>query len=295
MTLTIEEVVSGEAARTVFHRVVVGVDGSPQSREAARQAAVFAGSHGTVALVAAWMPPPAVIASPVGHAPVDLDEDAERRAAENALARVRFDLPGPAPVTAKMARGIAWDVLIREAVAIDASLIAVGSHGHSRIRGLVAGSTATEILHNAPCSVLVARSASSRFPTRIVVGVDGSAQSAAAYRVAQELAERFDAELRPVLGADGKGVDRLAVVALLGHRFETSPGAQVDALVAAAGEADLLVVGSRGLHGVKALGSVSERVAHRARCSTLVVRPTPTTRGAAAARAAALASVSPSR
>jgi nucleotide-binding universal stress UspA family protein len=31
-------------------------------------------------------------------------------------------------------------------------------------------------------------------------------------------------------------------------------------------------VGSRGLHGVRALGSVSERVAHDARCSVLVIR-----------------------
>jgi nucleotide-binding universal stress UspA family protein len=35
---------------------------------------------------------------------------------------------------------------------------------------------------------------------------------------------------------------------------------------------DLLVVGSRGLQGLRSLGSVSERVAHEARCSVLVVR-----------------------
>ena len=44
----------------------------------------------------------------------------------------------------------------------------------------------------------------------------------------------------------------------------------VDALVSAG--ADLVVVGSRGLHGMKSLGSVSERVAHKADCSVLVVR-----------------------
>ena len=38
-------------------------------------------------------------------------------------------------------------------------------------------------------------------------------------------------------------------------------------------EAGLVVVGSRGLGGVKALGSVSERVAHLAPCSVLVARP----------------------
>jgi nucleotide-binding universal stress UspA family protein len=34
---------------------------------------------------------------------------------------------------------------------------------------------------------------------------------------------------------------------------------------------DLVVVGSRGVHGLRALGSVSERVAHQAHCTALVV------------------------
>ena len=46
----------------------------------------------------------------------------------------------------------------------------------------------------------------------------------------------------------------------------------VRALVDAGANADIVVVGSRGLHGLKALGSVSERVAHQAPCSVLVVR-----------------------
>ena len=37
----------------------------------------------------------------------------------------------------------------------------------------------------------------------------------------------------------------------------------------------LVVVGSRGLSGVRALGSVSERVATTANCSVLVARPLP--------------------
>ena len=45
-----------------------------------------------------------------------------------------------------------------------------------------------------------------------------------------------------------------------------------DVLVDESHRADLLVVGNRGLHGVRALGSVSERVAHKAPCSVLVVR-----------------------
>jgi nucleotide-binding universal stress UspA family protein len=56
--------------------------------------------------------------------------------------------------------------------------------------------------------------------------------------------------------------------------LEEEPGRAVDVLAAASESADLVVVGSRGLHGLKALGSVSERVAHQARSSVLVVRPT---------------------
>ena len=46
----------------------------------------------------------------------------------------------------------------------------------------------------------------------------------------------------------------------------------LDVLLEAAREVDLLVVGSRGLRGLRALGSVSERVAHQAPCSVLVLR-----------------------
>jgi nucleotide-binding universal stress UspA family protein len=62
------------------------------------------------------------------------------------------------------------------------------------------------------------------------------------------------------------------VAKIVDHEYEDLPDKPVQALVSAAADADLVVVGSRGLHGLKALGSVSERVAHRAHCSTLVVR-----------------------
>ena len=68
----------------------------------------------------------------------------------------------------------------------------------------------------------------------------------------------------------GKHVDRVLIRERSGA--EVVGQHPVVALVEAARDADLLVVGSRGLHGLKALGSVSERVAHDAACSVLVVR-----------------------
>jgi len=45
----------------------------------------------------------------------------------------------------------------------------------------------------------------------------------------------------------------------------------VRALVERSRNADLVVVGARGVHGIRAIGSVSERVAHQADCTALVV------------------------
>jgi nucleotide-binding universal stress UspA family protein len=102
--------------------------------------------------------------------------------------------------------------------------------------------------------------------------VDGSAESAAAFAVASALATRAGAQLWPVVAHAGGEVDEAAVDAIVGGYREELQDEAVPALLAAAADADLLVVGSRGLRGLRALGSVSEQVAHRARCSVLVVR-----------------------
>jgi nucleotide-binding universal stress UspA family protein len=133
------------------------------------------------------------------------------------------------------------------------TLLALGSHGRTRAAEIMLGGTAGELLHAAPCSILVARKTEDpeHFPRSIVVGVDGSAGAAAALGVAQDLATRFGSALRIV------------------EEVEAHPEA---ALVDASRDADLLLVGSRGLRGLRSLGSVSERVAHQARSSVLVVR-----------------------
>jgi nucleotide-binding universal stress UspA family protein len=138
----------------------------------------------------------------------------------------------------------------------------------------------------------------------IVVGTDGSETAARAVREAIELAQRLGAMLhvvsayRPVSGVRAAGPDPERAGAA------ASPTVEVDAMLArAAGEAhaagvkaeyyarksdpaeaildvadeqqaDLIVVGNRGMHGTRRylLGSVPDKVSHHAECSVLIVR-----------------------
>jgi nucleotide-binding universal stress UspA family protein len=110
-----------------------------------------------------------------------------------------------------------------------------------------------------------------QFPQSIVVGIDGSPESALAAAVAFSLGERFGAQVWPVASTSGKEID-LDAVRAIATGVVLDKRRPVDVLVTASRDSNLLVVGSRGLHGLAALGSVSERVAHRAACSVLVVR-----------------------
>lgn len=233
--------------RQIFRRILVGIDGSPESLEAARQAAVLATAP--VKLVSVYDQTIPLAGAGFAAGPVPYDENEDRRRAERALEDAQAEVHWPG-VTTKVLKGRAWEQLHYEAAAHSSSLVALGSHEIGRAKGIVIGSTATELVHKAPCAVLLARRPLRDFPSSIVVGVDDSFQAATAGAIAADLAERFGATL---------------------ERFENvSP--PVTTLVDASMEADLLVVGSRRVQGVKALGSVSERVAHEARCSVLIVR-----------------------
>jgi len=273
MTTAITETAAtpGVAPTRIFSRVLVGVDGSPEGFEAARQAARLHDITGELALLSAWILP--MPADSAGMAiPYASDSASSRLRAETAVASAKEQVSAIAAAKTMVTEGCGWDSLLEEGRRRRSTLIAVGSHGLGRALGVLFGSTATELVHKAPCSVLVARLAGEEFPRTIVVGVDGSPESATAYAAARTLAKRFGAKLWPVVAHGGKEIDRRKVAEIVDQRYEELQDEPVTALVAAAAEADLVVVGSRGVHGLKSLGSVSERVAHRARCSTLIVR-----------------------
>jgi nucleotide-binding universal stress UspA family protein len=115
-----------------------------------------------------------------------------------------------------------------------------------------------------------------RFPRTVMVAADGSAESAKAVCTAVEIARRLGAELEAVVATGGDGVDVGSVRSALDDLGGTDVPLRedgrspVEALTSLA--PDLMVIGSRSLQGLRSLGSVSERVAHDAECSVLVIR-----------------------
>jgi nucleotide-binding universal stress UspA family protein len=251
----------------VFRRVIAGVDGSEAGLEACRQAARLLAPEGELELCSAVYLVEAYLAA-WSASQIKKELQREKGAALEEAAR----LVGR-PVATWLVSRPPQEALLDEVRRTRAGLLVVGSHNRSRLSEILIGGVAGEMLHDAPCSVLVARppGTGDLFPLKIAVGIDGSARSDGALAVAQHLARRFDADVRTLTATRGKGVD-LARAHLRTPFVETVDAAPVDALVAAARGADLVIVGSRGLHGLAVLGSVSERVAHQAPCSVLVVR-----------------------
>jgi nucleotide-binding universal stress UspA family protein len=257
-----------ETEASVFNRVIVGVDGTAPGFEACRQAARLADPAAPIEAVAVVHLTDATLAAFEAPRFVEqLEQEAQAALAE--AARILGER-----AHTHFVNGYIAPSLLREIERKAATVIVVGSHGHSRASEILIGGVAGDLVHRAPCSVLIARPAgdATAFPGEIVVGMDGSEIADAAFAAATQLATRFNCPLRVVTALRGKNVD-LEHVRLRAPAVEEVDEHPVAALVSASKAGGLVVVGSRGLHGVRSLGSVSERVAHQAACSVLVVRP----------------------
>lgn len=269
-----------------FARVVCGVDGTREGFEAARQAARLTSAEGRLRLVAVvelfaalsgrWGAEPARWRSELA-----LDRSAEELVAElgerarESLAEAGAQLRLPADIATSVVEGAAHEGLLEAAREHEATLIAIGTHGGGRLAGAALAETTAMVVHEARASVLIARPSfdPERFPATIVVGIDGSTHSQAALDVAVSLRRRAEGRLIVVVAEPAPPTTLLALDDLgVPHELVTLTRRPVDALVTAARTADLLVIGSRGLHGRRALGSVSERAAFGAASSVLVVR-----------------------
>ncbi len=186
----------------IFDRVVVGVDGTEFGFEALRQTLALASPATDVVAVTALDTSIATHAGfNMSRVSAQLDDEAEKACAAAALM-----MTDRRNGRATIARGDAKTVLRIACAEHDATLLALGGRGSSRFLGIMAGETATTLLHDAAQSILLARrqGGGARWePARIVVGVDGSGFSLAALAVADDLAARLGSAVRVESATDG--------------------------------------------------------------------------------------------
>lgn len=133
--------------------VIVGVDGSPPSIEALRQAVKLAIRVGArVEALTCWTQP-TVYESPYGVDYFDYEKSAQKvldQAVEDA-----FGIDWPENLSTRLARGSARENLIEESK--HAMMLVLGRRGIGGFRGLLMGSVSSACTAHAHCPVLVVR------------------------------------------------------------------------------------------------------------------------------------------
>jgi nucleotide-binding universal stress UspA family protein len=252
---------TGEAG--IFDHVLVGIDETPESLVAAAQARVLRAPGGRLELLAVAE---TYLAAHAGAAAPTADDDLQA-GTQLELDRARELVDAD---DSRLLHGRLVDVLCGECSRNGATLVAVGVRPHGRLGTLVFGGHDIEILHDAPCSVLVARPGWGPAPPERIVVVAGTTPEAnAAEAVARSVAARLDCELVPLVAL----AEQPDLELLRAERDEAvlHPGTTRDAVRDTAGPGDLVVVGRSWRTG-KGRGDAAERIVYASRSSVLVVR-----------------------
>ncbi|GGP06139.1 universal stress protein [Nonomuraea glycinis] len=270
--------------------VVVGVDGS-KAAAGALDWAVDDAARRRLALRVVVVRQPWVAEHP--HSGVHESHTEQcQRLLEAAADQARARAPGLGTTTA-MVTGAVVERLRTESETADT--VVIGSRGLGGFTGLVLGSAGLGLAGHTRCPLVIVRGPVHVNHGEVVVGFDGSSDTDAAVAYALEQAGARGARLHAVYGRPyprtaphpaGYGPlppedldleerllpwrERYPEVEVAGSVVRGHPA---PALADASRDADLLVLGSRGLGGLAAavLGSVSHAVLHRAHCPVAVV------------------------
>lgn len=140
-----------------MNSIVVGVDGSEESRRALRWALEEARLwQATLHVVHAWRMPYAPASAgyvPLPEAPL---YDAAKKGAQLVLtAEILAIDAGDVPVESVLVEGSPTHALLE--AGSDADLLVVGSRGHGGFVELMLGSTGQQVAHHATCPVVIVR------------------------------------------------------------------------------------------------------------------------------------------
>jgi len=146
---------TGNEGTTGTMTVVVGVDGSEGSRRALRWAATEAAARNdALELVHVWERPQAY--APLGLGAYPIDPEPIEEAAKDFLGRLVAEARELAPgieVRGQLVEGAPASALLEAARTAD--LLVVGSRGHGGFTALLLGSVSQQVVHHAPCPVVI--------------------------------------------------------------------------------------------------------------------------------------------
>lgn len=291
----------------IVKKIMLAFDGSPSSVDATKFASILAKSYSAGIIVAHILPRVTTLSAPIRF---EYDSEIRKKAENEAMKMV--SLLGKGGISARTeilrAKGSVSDSLIDAAYDEKIDLIVAGTRGLGAFRRMILGSVSTSLLNHAKCPVLVVRrrAKSEAQLKRIIVATDGSKNSKDAVDLAISVARAAKAELvianvvylPPTASATGaseaigtlykdmrkEGERIVSEAAKLaedgGVRATTkiidnnrSPSWAIIKF-SNDGKFDLIVVGTRGLGGVKKalLGSVANALAHYSKCSVLIVK-----------------------
>ncbi|UCE16586.1 MAG: universal stress protein [Candidatus Bathyarchaeota archaeon] len=182
------------------------------------------------------------------------------------------------------------ETILRLAKDEEYDLVVMGNRGETEAEVFSLGSVAEKVSRHAECPVLIVKQKTKL--SKILVAIDGSESADKALEHAVQLAKKNKAKMT-LLNVQESRIFGLKpeVTKEIGERILSSARAKVRGVefntqlesgnlaetiieIAEKGNYDLIVVGSRGLSGVKRffLGSISDDVSHHAKCSVLIVR-----------------------
>jgi nucleotide-binding universal stress UspA family protein len=286
-------------------KILVAYDGSGCADAALddlRRAGLPADAHIKVlSVVENWLPPPSGL---------EIIEHIDRDQEYLALARrggIRLVSMAPGwDVKSESGAGSPATEIVEKADEWGADLVVVGSHGRTALGQFFFGSVSQKVLHEAHCSVRVARGRIEEpdTPVRLIVGVDGSDDAAAAveavaarkwpagsearivnatwampqitsHRMVGPITEWIIEEKARVKKMIDEAIGKLSAAALRTDAVvkEEEPKRLLVAEAESWG-ADCIFVGARGMGRIERflLGSVSSAVAARAHCSVEIAR-----------------------
>jgi len=288
-----------------FRIILFAADFSENSWEAFRSACSLAAEGEARLYVLHVVEPDLVVKTPdylgLGSVPAS-----ETEGVHEFLERRMVDVyvpTDPIDVEYRTQEGDASVEIVRMADEIGADLIAMGTHGRTGLRRLLAGSVATMVLSKARCPVLALRSGNRPHPAEelrvILHPTDFCKDSEAALRVARSLARDlgtrlivlhvlpFDVYLGGKMAAELNPRDYQHSLDVIRQRLDgpdlkypvetrLSRGFEADEILRMAQEleCDLIVMGTHGRTGLGRLltGSTAESVLLKADCPVLIVK-----------------------